>query len=192
MSRKPSVAIVGAGLGGLCAGILLKQAGFEDIVILEKAGQVGGTWRDNSYPGCCCDVPVALYQFSFAPSLSWSHVFPRQAEVHKYTEDLVTNFDLERHLKRNEETRSAVWDDERALWRLTSSSGRTHEARALVAALGFVPMALNTGVGAEVQRPLATVVIGGVVADNLLTLMILPALYALFGRRGKSAGAETA
>jgi cobalt-zinc-cadmium resistance protein CzcA len=63
---------------------------------------------------------------------------------------------------------------------------------ALVAALGFVPMALNTGVGAEVQRPLATVVIGGVVADNLLTLMILPALYALFGRRGPATGAETA
>ena len=60
---------MGAGLGGLCAGIKLKEAGINDITILERAGKVGGTWRDNSYPGCCCDVPVALYQFSFAPSL---------------------------------------------------------------------------------------------------------------------------
>lgn len=69
MTKKPSIAVIGAGLGGLCAGIKLKEAGFDDVVILEKASKVGGTWRDNSYPGCCCDVPVSLYQFSFAPSL---------------------------------------------------------------------------------------------------------------------------
>ena len=63
MTGKPSVAIMGAGLGGLCAGIKLKEAGINDITILEKAAKVGGTWRDNSYPGCCCDVPVALYQY---------------------------------------------------------------------------------------------------------------------------------
>lgn len=131
-----SVAIMGAGLGGLCAGIKLKQAGFNDVVILEKAAKVGGTWRDNSYPGCCCDVPVALYQYSFAPSLNWSHLFPRYNEIQKYTEDLADNFGLRPHLKLNEETRTAVWDEARAVWKLTTSSGKTYEANALIAALG--------------------------------------------------------
>ena len=135
MSR-PSVAIVGAGLGGLCAGIRLKQAGYEDFTLLEQAPVVGGTWRDNSYPGCCCDVPVVLYQFSFAPSADWSHVFPRQPEMLRYCEGLVDNFGLKSHLALNDKTVSAVWDENRSLWRLTSANGTTREATALVAALG--------------------------------------------------------
>ena len=136
MTKKPSVAVIGAGLGGLCAGIKLKEAGFDDVVILEKAGKVGGTWRDNSYPGCCCDVPVSLYQFSFAPSLGWSHIYPRAAEVQQYTETLADNFGLRSQLKLNEETKSAVWDDTRSIWKLTTSTGKTYEANAIVAALG--------------------------------------------------------
>lgn len=136
MGSKMKVAVMGAGLGGLCAGIKLKEAGFDDFVILEKAERVGGTWRDNSYPGCCCDVPVALYQYSFAPSLSWSHIFPRFNEIQKYTEDLADNFGLRPHLHFNEETKTAVWDDARSVWTLTTASGATHEANALIAALG--------------------------------------------------------
>lgn len=136
MSKKPSVAVIGAGLGGLAAGIKLKEAGFDDVTILEKAAKVGGTWRDNSYPGCCCDTPVAMYQFSFAPSLNWSHIFPRYNEIQKYTEDLADNFGLRQHLKLNDETKSAVWDDARAIWKLTTRSGKTYEASAIVAALG--------------------------------------------------------
>ena len=136
MAHKPSVAVIGAGLGGLCAGIKLKEAGFDDLVILEKGNKVGGTWRDNSYPGCCCDVPVALYQFSFAPSLSWSHIFPRYNEVQRYTEDITDRFGLRQHLKLNDETTSAVWDDKRAVWKLTTRSGKTYETNAVVAALG--------------------------------------------------------
>ncbi len=136
MSRKPSVAVIGAGLGGLAAGIKLKEAGIDDVVILEKAAKVGGTWRDNSYPGCCCDVPVALYQYSFAPSLKWSHLFPRYNEIQQYTEDLADNFGLRPHLHLGEETKSAVWDDARAVWKLTTSAGKTYEANAIVAALG--------------------------------------------------------
>jgi len=94
MSSKTSVAVIGAGLGGLCAAIKLKEAGFDNVTILEKAEKVGGTWRDNSYPGCACDTPVALYQFSFAPSLGWSHLFPRAPEVQAYTEYLTDNFGL--------------------------------------------------------------------------------------------------
>ena len=99
----PSVAIVGAGWGGMCAAIRLKQSGFERVAILEKGHAVGGTWRDNSYPGCCCDVPVVLYQFSFAPSLGWSHVFPSQPEMQRYCQSLVDNFGLASHLTLDEE-----------------------------------------------------------------------------------------
>jgi cation diffusion facilitator CzcD-associated flavoprotein CzcO len=136
MTKQSSIAVLGAGLGGLCAGIKLKQAGFDDIVILEKADRVGGTWRDNIYPGCCCDVPVVLYQFSFAPSLGWSHLFPRHHEVQRYTEDLADNFGLRPHLRLGDEARSAVWDDGRAIWRITTAAGHTYEANALVAGLG--------------------------------------------------------
>jgi cation diffusion facilitator CzcD-associated flavoprotein CzcO len=79
MSASQSVIVVGGGLGGLCAGVHLKRAGIEDFVILEKADRVGGTWRENTYPGCACDTPVALYQFSFSKTLKWSHLFPRAA-----------------------------------------------------------------------------------------------------------------
>jgi cation diffusion facilitator CzcD-associated flavoprotein CzcO len=133
---KPSIAVLGAGLGGLAAGIKLKAAGFDALEIFEKADRVGGTWRDNSYPGCCCDVPVALYQFSFAPSLSWSHIFPRHHEVQKYTEDLTDNFGLRSHLKLGEEITSAVWDEQRSTWRLTSKNGKTRDANVLIAGLG--------------------------------------------------------
>lgn len=136
MGTKPSVAIIGAGLGGLCAGIKLKEAGLDDFVILEKGDRVGGTWRDNSYPGCACDTPVALYQFSFAPSLDWSHLFPRAAEVQRYTEHLADAYGLRPHLRLGEETTSAVWDDTRACWRVRTRGGATREVTAIVPALG--------------------------------------------------------
>lgn len=136
MSSKPSVAVIGAGLGGLCAAIKLKEAGFEKVTILEKADKVGGTWRDNSYPGCACDTPVALYQFSFAPSLGWSHLFPRAPEVQAYTEYMADSFGLRPHLKLGTETTSAVWDEAKSVWRLTTKTGETIEADAIVPALG--------------------------------------------------------
>jgi cation diffusion facilitator CzcD-associated flavoprotein CzcO len=136
MAQKAAVAIVGAGLGGLCAAIKLKEAGFDDLVILEQAGKVGGTWRENTYPGCACDTPVAMYQFSFAPSLRWSHLFPRAAEVQAYAEQLVETFGLRPHLRLGEGTRNAEWDDRRSRWRLTTEAGTTIEADAVVSALG--------------------------------------------------------
>lgn len=136
MSGKPSVAVIGAGLGGLCAAIRLKEAGFDDIVILEKADKVGGTWRDNSYPGCACDTPVAMYQFSFAPSLGWSHIYPRAAEVQRYAEYLADNFGLRPHLKFGAETTEARWDEAKSVWRIATKAGETIEVQAIVPALG--------------------------------------------------------
>jgi cation diffusion facilitator CzcD-associated flavoprotein CzcO len=130
------IAIIGAGLGGLCAAIQLKQAGYTDIAVFEKEASVGGTWRDNRYPGCACDVPVALYQLSFAPSPNWSHIFPRAPEIGQYTEDLCDWFQLRPHLRLNEEAVSAVWDETKAAWTLTTRAGATYEADVIVPALG--------------------------------------------------------
>ncbi len=81
MAKSARIAVIGAGLGGLCAAIKLKQAGYENVRLFERAAEVGGTWRENTYPGCSCDTPVALYQFSFAPSAAWKNTFPSSAEV---------------------------------------------------------------------------------------------------------------
>ncbi|MFN7944607.1 MAG: NAD(P)/FAD-dependent oxidoreductase [Blastocatellia bacterium] len=136
MPDHPNAAVIGAGLGGLCAGIKLKEAGFDDFVILEKGAKVGGTWRDNTYPGCACDTPVAVYQFSFAPSMKWSHLFPRHHEVQQYAEDLADNFGLRPHLQLGDEAISAVWDDANAVWKLTTRQGKRYEADVIIPALG--------------------------------------------------------
>jgi cation diffusion facilitator CzcD-associated flavoprotein CzcO len=133
---KARVAIIGAGLGGLAAAAKLKQAGHTDIVILEKAGAVGGTWRDNQYPGCACDTPVALYQFSFFPSIKWNYLFPRAHEVQTYAEDMADAFQLREFLKLNDEAVSAVWDEAGAQWTVTTRTGARYEVDAIVPALG--------------------------------------------------------
>ena len=92
--RHVRVAIVGAGFGGLGAAIRLLQSGERDIVVLEKADDIGGTWRDNTYPGCACDVPSVLYSFSFAPNPDWSRSFSGQQEIWDYLRACVDRFDL--------------------------------------------------------------------------------------------------
>jgi cation diffusion facilitator CzcD-associated flavoprotein CzcO len=133
---KARVAVIGAGLGGLCAAAKLKEAGHTEIVILEKADSVGGTWRDNQYPGCACDTPVALYQFSFFPSIKWNYLFPRAAEVHEYARDMAQAFGLSPHLRLGDEAVSAVWDEAAKTWTVKTKSGAAHVVDAIVPALG--------------------------------------------------------
>lgn len=90
--------IIGAGISGIAAAVKLKQAAYDDYLILEKADRVGGTWRDNTYPGCGCDVPSALYSFSFAPSSEWSHVFAKQPEILSYLQQVSEQFDIQKRL----------------------------------------------------------------------------------------------
>ena len=104
------VVIIGAGLGGIGAAIRLRQAGVSDFVILERATAVGGTWRDNTYPGCACDVPSHLYSFSFAPNPGWSHSFSRQPEIWQYVEDVTDRYGLRGHLVFGTEVLRADWD----------------------------------------------------------------------------------
>jgi cation diffusion facilitator CzcD-associated flavoprotein CzcO len=129
------VAVIGAGVSGLGAGIRLRQAGRADFVILERAAAVGGTWRDNTYPGCTCDIPSHLYSFSFAPNPGWSHSFSRQPEIRSYLTHLSERHQLAHHLHVATEVRQARWDAASARWRLHTSRGEL-TADVLIAAAG--------------------------------------------------------
>jgi cation diffusion facilitator CzcD-associated flavoprotein CzcO len=95
--RTPSVAIIGAGISGLCMAIKLIQAGIGSVTIYEKAEAIGGTWRDNTYPGLACDVPSRFYQYSFAPNPNWSQCFSPGAEIRDYLETITDSFHLMKH-----------------------------------------------------------------------------------------------
>ena len=117
------VAVVGSGFSGIGTAVRLKQQGIEDFVLLERAGSVGGTWRDNTYPGCACDVPSHLYSFSFAPNPHWSRVYGQQPEIRAYLEKVAVDFDVRRHLHTDTDLVAGTWDDAAMLWRLETSRG---------------------------------------------------------------------
>lgn len=129
------VAIVGSGFAGLAMAMRLKQRGTVDFVVLERAGDVGGAWRDNTYPGCACDVPSTLYSFSFAPNPDWSSRFSPQREIQSYLRDCAERFGLREHLRLNHEVLAAWWDDDAARWSIETSRGR-FTATVLVSATG--------------------------------------------------------
>ena len=136
MDTSTPIGVIGAGLGGLAAAIKLKEAGYRNILLLEKGNKVGGTWAQNTYPGCSCDVPVALYQYSFAPAVHWTNTYPNSSELQAYCEQLVVQFGLSDMLQLNTETLSAVWDDTTKDWTLTTAAGAVHKVGAIVSALG--------------------------------------------------------
>jgi cation diffusion facilitator CzcD-associated flavoprotein CzcO len=129
------VAIIGAGFGGIGAAIALRKAGHTDFVVLERATAVGGTWRDNSYPGCTCDVPSHLYSFSFAPNPDWTRSFSRQAEIWDYLERVTDRYGLRRNIRFEATMTEARWDASRARWRIRTSRGDL-TADVLVSAAG--------------------------------------------------------
>jgi cation diffusion facilitator CzcD-associated flavoprotein CzcO len=129
------IAIVGTGFSGLGMAIRLKQHGIDDFVLFERAHEVGGTWRDNSYPGCACDVESHLYSFSFAPNPSWTRMFSPQAEIWDYLRDCVERFGIRARIRFGHEVREATWDDTRKRWRLVTSQG-TFTAEVLISATG--------------------------------------------------------
>ena len=136
-ARQLRIVIIGAGPGGICAGIQLLQAGYEDFVILEKASGVGGTWYHNRYPGAACDVPTDLYSFSFEIKNDWSRPYGSQSEILDYMESCASKYGLLPHLRLNTPVRSARWDDARAVWEVSTESGETLEADVLVSAMGM-------------------------------------------------------
>jgi cation diffusion facilitator CzcD-associated flavoprotein CzcO len=115
--------IVGTGFAGLGTAIRLKQRGDDDFIVLERADDVGGTWRDNTYPGCQCDVPSTLYSFSFAPNPNWTSTYPLQQEIWDYLRDCATRFDVMPHIRFGHEVTGARWDEQTHRWHITTNRG---------------------------------------------------------------------
>lgn len=115
--------IIGAGFAGLGMGIRLKRRGEESFVIIERADDVGGTWRDNTYPGAACDVPSHLYSFSFRPNPDWSRVYPPGWEIQQYMRDCAEQEGLMPHLHLETTMEDATWDDDAGIWRVRTNCG---------------------------------------------------------------------
>lgn len=130
------IAIIGAGLGGIAAAIKLQEAGYQNVQIFDKNDRIGGTWAENTYPGCQCDVPVSLYQFSFAQSVNWSRLFPSANEIQAYAEEIVDRYGIRSQLRLNTTITSAEWDEESNLWHLQTEGGEEISAEVLIGALG--------------------------------------------------------
>lgn len=135
--HKYRVAIIGAGPGAICMAIRLKKAGIEDFVMLERSGGAGGTWYNNRYPGLACDVPSALYSFSFEPKLDWSRPYGTYRELRSYMQDVVRKYELEPHIRLNTEVVALNWDDARAQWHVKTGDGSEVVADICVSALGM-------------------------------------------------------
>jgi cation diffusion facilitator CzcD-associated flavoprotein CzcO len=129
------VAIIGGGLSGIGAAIMLRRAGIDDLVVLERAEQIGGTWRDNTYPGCACDVPSALYSFSFAPNPDWGRLYASQPEIRAYALDVARRHGVTEQIHTGADVLDARWDGDAQRWHVTTSRGEW-TAQALVSATG--------------------------------------------------------
>lgn len=123
-------------MSGLCMAFVLRRAGITDITIYEKADSVGGTWRDNTYPGLSCDIPSRFYQFTFAPKPDWSHLFSPGAEIREYFESVAHDHDLGRHIRFGTEIVHAEFTDDH--WRLRTSHGDTQDVDFLISATGIL------------------------------------------------------
>ena len=130
------IAIIGSGFAGILMGIKLKEAGFNNFTIYDKAERLGGTWRDNTYPGCACDVPSMFYSYSFESKSDWTRAVSPQPEILAYLDHCAEKYGLTPHFKFNTEITEARFDEDEGLWHLTFADGNTDDARILVGALG--------------------------------------------------------
>jgi cyclohexanone monooxygenase len=131
------IVIIGAGFGGIAMAIALRRAGERDFVMLERAADVGGVWRDNAYPGAACDVVSRIYSFSYDQDYAWSTIFAGQAEILDYIHGVVERHGIRPHIRFNTAVMSAVFDEEAALWRVETEDGARIETPVLISAVGL-------------------------------------------------------
>jgi cation diffusion facilitator CzcD-associated flavoprotein CzcO len=134
--RDIEVLIVGTGFSGLGMAIELKRTGRHDFVVLEKASDLGGTWRDNQYPGCACDVQSHMYSYSFELNPNWSRAFAEQPEIWAYLQGVADKYGLREHIRFNTEFTGASWDEDAKVWHVETGPGDTYTAKALVMGVG--------------------------------------------------------
>jgi len=131
MSDTRRIAIIGSGFSGLCLGIQLKQAGIDTFTIFEKSDRLGGTWRDNTYPGAACDVPSFSYCFSFEQKTDWTRKWSPQAEIQTYMDECARKYDITPHIRFGTEIASARFDEAASVWRLRTTAGEEITATAV-------------------------------------------------------------
>src|SRR5262245_44716552 len=122
-SRDLPIAIIGAGFSGLCTAMQLRKAGFDSFTMFEAGNDLGGTWRDNTYPVCMCYVPSPFYSFSFEPNLRWSRMYSPQPEILEYLRRCANKYGLIPQLRLNTYIKSARFDQDRSIWVLQSEKG---------------------------------------------------------------------
>lgn len=130
--------IIGAGMAGILAGIRLKEVGRNDFVIYEKGDKLGGTWRENRYPGLTCDVPAHCYTYSFAPNPDWTAFYATGPEIREYFEKVANDYKITDHFEFNSEVKSTIFNEETGRWDIRLADGRTDEADVLIAASGVL------------------------------------------------------
>src|ERR1022692_2535113 len=126
------VVVVGAGFGGIGMARALKQAGLDDFIVVDRADDLGGTWRDNTYPGAACDVPSHLYSYSFEPHPWWSRTYATQPEILAYLERCTDQYGIRQHLRPLTAISEARWDASTRTWALTGSTGEKFSADVVV------------------------------------------------------------
>lgn len=127
--------IIGSGFSGLGAAIAFQKEKI-DYLILEKKNDVGGTWRDNTYPGCACDIPSHLYSYSFEQKSDWSKLWPPQAEIQQYLQDVAKKYRLQKRIRYGQEVEEARWDDQSLEWRVRTKNGQEYISQYLISGAG--------------------------------------------------------
>jgi cation diffusion facilitator CzcD-associated flavoprotein CzcO len=195
--RRPQyeVAVIGAGPGGIAAGVKLRTSGIDNIVILERAGDVGGSWQENNYPGISVDVPSTTYQYSFARNPNWSRFFAHGAEVQRYHAEVARRYGLYEHIRFNANVEREVWDDDGCFWELHVDDGSVVTARFLISAIGaFVRPKGDVGIpglnsfSGKIQRPtswdhdhdMAGKAVG-IIGTGASAVQIIPAIAPIVG-----------
>jgi len=132
------VMIVGAGFGGIGAAIQMKRLGYDDIVIVDREDDLGGTWHVNRYPGLAVDQPATTYSYWFEPNPHWSRLFPPGAEMKHYAEHVADKYDVRRHMRFNSTVEGAQWDEDARVWRVSLAGGEPISAQFLIVATGYL------------------------------------------------------
>jgi cation diffusion facilitator CzcD-associated flavoprotein CzcO len=130
------VLIIGGGFSGLCMAIKLRESGMNSFLLIEKSEDIGGTWHDNRYPGCACDIPSHLYSFSFEPSPDWSRMYPGQREIHDYLKRCVERYEIASNIRLNTRFHEAIWDESETVWHAAAGESMRIRARVLVSGIG--------------------------------------------------------
>lgn len=131
-----SAIIIGSGFSGICLGIQLKAKGIHDFIILEKATELGGTWRENTYPGAECDIPSALYSYSFEPYPYWEYKWSHQPQILEYLKHCANKYEILPHINFQKELTAAEWNEEKGIWKVTTKDGSIFYSKTFTTAIG--------------------------------------------------------